>query len=201
MIILKGTVKNKLKCIFALIAAVLLSFNVSATNLSAQGIFSEEMHFHDENCSHVHMELDGFLFASANHDIDEYTIVNTVRVFASEHIYGEDLHLDELFDAGNSFVDVITAHIQLYNDFGYPIGGNFVREYVPSSTSLLRSNGCSFGNHLSPVIVRTEAQPLHFSHGFTGGHCIFRTVNTGHCTTCNAFISETISVIFVCWQC
>ena len=127
--------------------------------------------------------------------IENPQVAAVIRVNREEHVFGRDFVLDELFYAGNSFVELVFIS---YGDVK-------LVEYWPENEQFRRS-GCNFGQHAGPMSIHNIFFNVHHAGSFGGGSpepviCTQSTVTFGQCQACNTLITETINVSFWCSDC
>ena len=124
-----------------------------------------------------------------------HSVCGVVRLYAAEHIFGYDEDLDEIFNAGNAFVDVVS--------FSRP--GNMVVEFwtEQQQDTAMRSMRmlCSPGRHVGSFINVRESWQI-FHRGMGGlGFCMDVLRWSANCSNCLALIQETWTVPIDCRQC
>ena len=153
-------------------------------------------------------------FYAMSNDIDEHDIffrsdihccssetlhdsIEIVRLYATEHIFGYEEVLDELFNNGNSFVDI---HIAVRDN-------DVVFEFWPEHQSggIGMRSSCSFLNHRGPfTTIPPDSRAIHSGGGsitWGGVICTIMTTHTATCVPCGTTIRETSSTTFVCRAC
>lgn len=107
------------------------------------------------------------------------------RIYANEHVFGEDSPLDDLFNSGLLFVDTAILSTEFRNIDG----------------AMPQSSSCQAGKHHGVDISGAQApQTMHRMWG-NGGLCITETITIRFCSTCNTVGIERQQIAFWCWEC
>ena len=122
-------------------------------------------------------------------------LLSFYRIEVDEHVFGYDAILDELFDLGSSFVDVI-----MYID-----GETIITEFWCENTSILQRAGCRPMQHVGPIFVLdTITNVLHSGGGSTtpgGVVCAQVTIRNLRCGACHVVSRETSTFPIFCRSC
>ena len=127
--------------------------------------------------------------------IENPNIVHEARVYASDHVFGNNETLDTLFEAGNTRVTMVAI---LY---GRHIG--VVEFWSDDGLFSKESSGCSFGQHVGPF-TGWDYQSIirHIGGGSWGGTwCVRLGTLSARCDACGTGIRETTSEVFLCFSC
>ncbi|MCL2574668.1 MAG: hypothetical protein FWE34_08990 [Defluviitaleaceae bacterium] len=118
--------------------------------------------------------------------------MNIIRIHESEHNPDGCCIIDDIFDAGNAFVDIVN----------FKVGDVGITEYWSQGSLLSRNSGCSFGQHNGSFnIVWQNTEEAHRGSGSSGGWCSRIIVQSARCSACGTYITETRSEMFWCTRC
>jgi len=116
----------------------------------------------------------------------QYSFVE--RIYLSDHIFGVDEFLDEVFkhgEYGRLFYDIHTI----------------VTEYRAADTFAAFSASCRPGQHISTMTLSESTATLHHMWNFQGGHCTRVTSITWICLFCDTIGTERRTSLFLCFNC
>lgn len=177
---------KKRKLISSVIALALI---VAVGTITLHAMNSDENDFSEYLEAEIHR-----CFEHTFYDGVEYYI----RLYATEHIFGHDEVLDELFNAGNNFVYMFMTltdnilHIEYWPESLYSCG------------PLVRS-GCRPMQHIGPINSTTHGEIMHSGGGrpnvSTPVICSLITINHSRCAACGVISIERSRDDFWCRNC
>ena len=186
---MKNITKKRIMALLLTFILILVSV-MPAWAFDDSTVYYQNLACNEINCDH---EYDEFHFTS--YDNEDIVLISEVRLYKDEHIFGIDDILDNIFNEGHSYVDIINLMI----------GSVSVTEIIPEGFGLMRSS-CSFGNHRGPFnMSSTVSSTVHSGGGqqaVNGVVCMVLTISSGSCQACGAYIEETrFSHLFLCTIC
>jgi len=175
--------KKFFKTIVAISAVVIMV--VSSTTSSAvasDGLVNGDM-VHMTNGNNLELFENFWINVNPN---EAMVTIGEQRIYASEHIFGADKFIDNLFQFDREFVDIFTIS----------------KEYIGFGGLITRSSACRAGNHTSVTVTGTSSQASHGGWGgWPGGFCTVVTTTNWVCFACNTVGSEQRFGQIFCVQC